>query len=428
MQISRDSIRELLDGGSVGTDIKQALEACAATAGCSDAHVIVADESRSVRVSSGASTNGGPDLALDIGCIAKLITVATFFRIMEPDKAALDRRVSEILEISAPGWNSEIRVRDLINHSHGTDEFLEQLLPLTPEGRIDVKALLGGIGPVPLFPAGRYSSYSGLGSRLLAAMLENKVGARFVDIVRQTFTATMLDAGSDDAFCPAFGGKVHVNAEKLLHQLVRMTSFNGDRSAGRVPLGQVHSREHAGWHPFEQGLCNGWKVYKLGWYGHLSQLSRAPSTRLQVSPGDGLGIMVACTGGHLWKLFYSMLAEAFVGTPNTIPASPPGRHMAQPIGARPDDPSGVYSRVDIDLVVSREGGGLALEARRKVDDPDGRNAQAMHRARLQPLRGQMFAVVPPCAELELGVVEFLSGADGRISHLWNKGRILRRER
>jgi hypothetical protein len=372
--------------------------------------IIVADSEQSFRISTTSNEVLAENLWADLGCVSKLITATTFLSACGADKESLSKRVVDLLDIEAPHWFCAITVEDLLNHTHGIDVEFWSALERTRDGMIDVDKMLRGMPAIPLSPTGMFS-YSSIGPRLLAAIVEKKAGVPFLDVARQTMGSVFESSSADENFCPAMGGRPSINVEQFLLQLVCLTTYAKKLENRNIHLDPAYVHNYPGWHPFEKGICVGWKAYSYGWYGHVS----ANNVKLcvRVSPSDARGILISSTGIFPQQVLTRLFSETLIGSSNRLPTKS-GSMMA------PDQYIGVYTRGNNSLRISIAGAEMRLEAKRLGTSNDLVSGSGSHTARMSRVpRSSMFAITPGSVPFLLHFVEFVLDSKGIVTHLWN---------
>jgi hypothetical protein len=415
MSITLENLRSL-GQSNAGQELETLVPA---PTGIGAIHVLLANADQCRRLTLCQSGYDDTPLVLDIGCASKLLTTMTFFHVFGDRGSILSQSVAELLDINVPTWFSKIQVSHLLDHTHGIDEPKSQLSMIHRDGMMDASTILRGIGADPLAAPGTKYSYSAVGFRLLAAIVECTLRKRFEDVVRELFPTLFSAIKAGYFLCPAYGG-VQINAEEFLQQCVRATS-RSDHEGKLMRLGLGLITPYSGWHPFETGVCKGWKTYKHGWYGHQSLFT---STRisLRVSPDEGVGFLVSSDNIPPWKLINTIFSEDVIGAP--IPQR--RTYASSNVYMFNRDFVGVYDRVDIRIEVKDIGKSLELEIFTLVRDGATSRAQSIHQARLIAVSPSLFSVTPPMPSEGLGFVEFIRDREDRVCHLWNGGRLWRR--
>ena len=325
MQISLNNFAAL-SAGAENADLLQGLQKIMGTADpadvlfrdlvksdvLDDAHVVLFSAEGCIRISTGADRPREQPLWLDIGCVSKLVKSTTMQSVLKGQSNALKRRLVDIVDVGDGHDLSEVTLEHLLNHTHGIDEPQGIEVQRTGDGRIDVPAVMKLMGPEPLHPSGTMYSYSRVGPWLIAAVLEAMCGERFIDIVRQVLPAAFPADRNCEGLCPAVGGPVRVDAEKVLMEFVRATAFSTPLAMRQVKIGPALSVPYPGWHPQERAISAGWKTYSHGWYGHQAILTETPMV-VRVAPSDGFGLLVSSRSVHPFKILNALFAEEFVG-------------------------------------------------------------------------------------------------------------------
>lgn len=384
-----------------------------------EGHVILSTGSSVARASTHADAFSDEDLWVDVGCLSKLATATIFFAVFGDEPGILNTTLGDNLDIHSSHWISSVTIEQLLCHTHGIDEPGGWKLPIDSNGFIDVDDITRAIGERPIAIPGTFYSYSAVGYWLLAAILERHTSLRFTELVMKHFPTRKDPEGGDTSFCPAYGGSIHLSAERFLLKLVRATSLGQTTGQRLVRLGSGLTHSHPAWHPTEKGVCLGWKAYGKGWYGHKTAFVVTWNILVQVSPADGIGVLICTRDMNPWKFIVAAISPDMIQPPKR-PQSPTSTCG---LGLAPQDQSeitGVYDRLDSRIEVYRLDRGLAIRAISKVK---GTRQGIVHSAALQPLTARQYAVVPAIPFLNLHIVEFISDQTGLVSHLWNTGRL-----
>lgn len=380
-----------------------------------DAHVVLASAEGCVRISTGSAQVSQEPLRLDIGCVSKLVTATTIQTVLKGQAGALRKKVAEALDLPGESYLSEITLEHLLNHTHGIDEPQGVPMQTLSNGQIDLPRTLGLMGARPLYPAGDKYSYACVGPWLIAAFLEKTFGDRFVNIVRQVLPEVIPEVREDDQLCPALGGTLRVDAERLLKEFVKVTAFA--TATRHVRLGPALSVPYPGWHPQEHAICAGWKAYRNGWFGHQAILTSTP-LMLRVSPLDGFGFIVSSRSVHPWRILSSLFAEELVGRP-----MPPKLTPHIPDNA---DRIGIYRRADSVVAISSHANLLQMDA---TSDPGPYSSfkPVTWSSQMKPLGGEIFRITSSLGgELGQAFIQFVRDENGRVTHLWNGGMLWRK--
>jgi hypothetical protein len=390
-----------------------------------DAHLMVVTQDRLVRASARPEMEQDDALWLDIGCVAKLLTGTTFLSVFRDDPTILKANAEQLLGVGGPQWFSEACIEDLLNHTHGLDVSHVRAAPTLSDGKIDVAKLLTAAGERLLAPPGaKLYSYSSAGVWLLAAILEKKLGLRFIDVIRQVFPKLLPPPVPDDRLCPANGRGVRVNGEQLLMELSRATTASHVGQAPLLKLDPSSTVLYPGWHPLEKGVCRGWKVYPNEWYGHQAILSRTPMM-LRFRPSDGLGFLISSRSIHPLQILSAVFSPEYTGGFRTPPA--PAR-----VGAGSHDlvhGVWVFERAESRVQIRIDESGWTMEFVPIYRSQPQREPK-VHTSTLVPLAPGLFKASWPTfgqnAENTASLLQWVRDSTGRVTHLWNGGLLWRR--
>lgn len=382
-----------------------------------DAHVVLASAEGCVRISTGTSRAQHEPLWLDIGCVSKLVTATTIQTLLKGQAGALRQNVADVLDLGAASHHSALTLEHLLNHTHGIDEPQGIAVPTLNDGKIDLPKVLSLMGPNALHPAGQMYSYACVGPWLIAAFLEKKFGGRFIDIVRDVLPTIMPDGRADDQLCPALGGTVRVDAERLLEEFVRATTFATPLATRQVKLGPALSVPYPGWHPQEHAISAGWKAYRNGWFGHQAILTSTPMM-VRVSPSDGIGFIVSSRSVHPWRILGSLFSEEFIGRPTPAKMTPHRLDNTDRIG--------MYQRVDSHVAVSANAGILRMDATSNPG-PHSTFSPVKWSSQMKPIGNELFGIASSLGgEANHAFIQFIRDDSGRVTHLWNGGMLWRK--
>jgi hypothetical protein len=384
-----------------------------------DGHVLLANADGYSRTFTGSVTKAGDPLWLDVGCVSKLITATTMLKVFGVGGAVLKTRLVDVLDMDYPDWFSAITLNDLLNHTHGIDEPQRITVKTSADGTIDPRAILDMMGPKPIHEPGKLYSYACVGPWLLAAVLEKKLGERYMDIVRQVLPSILPPHGKDDTLCPALGAGIRINAGELLHSLVSETTFAKASASRVVRLGPALCVRYPGWHPHEHAVCSGWKAYDNGWYGHQAILTKTPLI-LRVSPAEGFGVLVSSQSIHPWRIIDALCAK------HLIPDPRPPKSGARSTGPGHHDSGGLYERVDSRIEILADKTGLRMIAT-SMSAGEPQTDPPVQSSPLRPIGPQTFGVSWSHGDDNVNTFfEFIRNADGAITHLWNGGLLWKR--
>lgn len=410
-----EKLQSVLDAGSSGDTVFREMVKSEVLG---DAHIVLASREACSRFSTNEEPLSGSPLWLDIGCVSKLVTATTLLSVCRGHTGLLQQGVADILEIDGAGWLSSITLDHLLNHTHGIDEPQGIVLPTLSNGKIDVPAVMSLMGKAPLYPAGRMYSYACVGPWLIAAVLEKKFGERFVNVVRQIFPNILPIQNKDDALCPALGAGVKINAEQLLKEFVKVTTFATPLESRVVKLGPALSIPYPGWHPQERAVCAGWKAYSNGWFGHQAILTNTPMMT-RVSPADGIGFLISSRSVHPWRILGSVFAENLVGRPTPIRQAPYWSGDARRMG--------LYERIDSRIAISADGSDIRMDAIHSSAANAGADPVRWS-SPMRPIGHELFSVSWSFGNdaTNSSFFEFIRDSSGEVTHLWNGGMVWRK--
>lgn len=377
---------------------------------------VVANGRRLANTSDGV-VNDASRHRFPLGCIAKLATATLLARLAGDP--------SEWAHRALPGLMQAVRLKlnQLLSHTHGLDDSHIEQAPRDSGNRIDTEALISRLTSVrPLADPGQHYSYSNAGAWLAAAHLEYITRQTYGDLFRQYLVAPLglvsISKGDALRICPAGGGPTRLSIADAL----RFVEANLEDTSAASPLRALLATTWPcpGWSYAEQGICQGWKDYGAGWYGHDSRTQTAMSA-VRIRPDLRFGFVFAGTGRRAFTTFcrlfarilpeFSRLTAPAVRTANELEAIDFGAfegdycNAAGTLQIRRDSPN------SLQFVTSSAGSSdsLAME----------------HALRLVAARQNVFfpASRPPPS---LPFLQFLGmRIDGRYEYIWN-GSCLRR--
>jgi len=248
-------------------------------------------------------------MKLITACLLRCASIEHGFALGDEVASILAPRLKEYSKVL-----QDIKVKHLLEHTHGLDGSLASSLPLLQSGFIDACDLWRLLANShPLAPPGAISSYSNCGAWIIGVLLEhlyNKEFHAFMDacVGRRSLQSVRQIRGP---CCPATGSlyfRVKLSellqflAEELADVFCNLSSDHAELSSKVTPL--------PGWHPFERGIYLGWKYYGAGWFGHNSTVPTAPML-LRVNPFRKLVIVIATNGYNPNAIFAKVLAQEF---------------------------------------------------------------------------------------------------------------------
>ena len=224
------------------------------------------------------------------GCLTKLFTAALVEDAIERRLVSRDTLVQEAVQSCAPALRGTT-VGQLVEHTHG----LERFVAVSRRGRdcTDTQAFLASL--VRHAEPGDLYSYSSLGARISAAMLESLVGMRFVGLLRGMLfcplgMSSVLHGGTlvpEEGICPAIGGSLAMSVDDMLRFLVGWVLPR----ASTWPRTEGGTTKLPGWSALERGVYRGWKFYGEGWYGHNSIWPHA-SASVRIQPRARIALLI----------------------------------------------------------------------------------------------------------------------------------------
>lgn len=244
-----------------------------------------------------AANSGGFEFPIRIGCLIKLLTATLALDAVAAGLIDLEAPLLEYLpELRGRCANADaVRIRHLLEHTHGIDD---SLLPVDrPSGsqRIDLERIGSSLAELPaLNLPGQLYSYSHLGALLLGAILEKRLGESYSEILNARLLARAGIALPSEAsqrghgefsLSPSFEGELSLSATQMLRLF-------GQCARGSLRWQTRTITELPGWSPVERGICLGWKAYGDDWFGHASDL-REHLTIVKVQPDSGTVLLVS---------------------------------------------------------------------------------------------------------------------------------------
>ena len=227
-----------------------------------------------------ASHAGGSGFSMEtpvvVGCIAKCLTATLFANLTVDWRDRGEVEIADVLPLRSGRLRSAlagITIEDLLNHTHGLDDSDVETVPRLPDGSIDVELLCECVTQVPrIAEPGAVYSYGGVGSWLVAGLLEHANGQPYVELLRRYVSKpwgleveTSLSARN---VCAAWGGALRMSALRLLRFASPHAVSQGDGTSN--PLLWLRTGEVAmpGWGPWQKAATTGWNRYGEDWLGH----------------------------------------------------------------------------------------------------------------------------------------------------------------
>lgn len=334
------------------------------------------------------------------GCLTKLFTAALIEDAIEKRLISRDTLVQDVLQRDSPVLRGTT-VGQLVEHTHGLDC---SVVGSGYGGRTEVEGLLAPL--VRQAEPGDLYSYSSLGARISAAMLEGLVGGAFAELLRTMlfgplglssfpYTGTFrLDA--------AIGGRLAVSASDMLRFLTEWTLPR----AATWPCTAEGTTELPGWNALERGVYRGWKFYGEGWYGHNSIWPQA-SASVRIQPQARIALLITSSEHSVTAIAARLFAKVLPEYRNLrMPKSAPLR----------DSPKRFCSRYGC-------GETIAIECR--VPKQLWLRASGLA-SKLEPAEHKVLFAHPP-RDPRYAFVQPLRPGSGGYEYLWNGQRIFKRK-
>lgn len=234
-----------------------------------------------------ASYGGGSDFSAKtpvvVGCIAKCLTAtlfanATVDELVGCEDEFADVQIGDALPLSAHRRNvlAGITVEHLLNHTHGLDDSAVEpgTVPRLADGSIDLDVLCEQVLRVPRIAApGAMYSYGGVGSWLIAGLLERRLKQPYIELLRRYVPVRWPPEPESvppvQDVCPAWGGKLRMSALQFLEFVTPHTAPPRAASTeNRLHWLRRGEIEMPGWGPWQKAATAGWNRYGSEWLGH----------------------------------------------------------------------------------------------------------------------------------------------------------------
>ena len=377
-----------------------------------------------------ANSSFSPEEAVLVGCIAKCLTATLFAMSMKDAALTLEDPIADALGIRSPGQRralAGVTTERLLNHTHGLDDADVQTdeVPRRPDATIDVEALCATVTGTPrLARAGSVYSYGGVGSWLVAGLLERRFGCSYLELLERTvFAAAGIDAKGryrPEDVCPAWGGRLELSVLELYRFLLLHVS---DPVADDVAVLRRGEAPMPGWVPWQRAATCCWNLYGDDWFGHNGNRD---GTGIALRFHRGMRVALAVASPReadcfvaLPTLFGEVLEEYapdYVDYPRPLDAAAwAGVDAARFVG-RYDN-----ARWRVEVGESRRPGFLRM----RVFDRRGPMAEAVLERYLRLAQGDVCLVTPPGNDYPF--VQFLggNGAAGHAEYFWNGRQLWR---
>lgn len=382
------------------------------------------------QLASGESVSFGAQSKVAVTCFAKPITAMLLMGIAEQGLVALDEPLASVfgrLGRQAPALVGGIRVRQLLDHTHGLDGSALRDLVRAGDGFICLEQLLTALAGARTIaaPEAQLFSYGGAGAALAAAIAEQFRAKPYAHLVHEL----LRDVGRDDdasafgmtsaadSVCPAFGGKLRLSALDLAHLVHHQIRH------GALHALTERAVQFSGWSAGRRAACCGWFDYWNGWYGHNSQ-ALADSIVVRFHPASQVGIVVASRtrrlAHHVLQNLFGRVLPEFLQRWNAVHAVRPGGSIADPLRY-----VGVFENAALRLVVEHSQAHQHLQLRGESRRPAvflPPAPQLTMRPFDPPGASHAFRVVPASWPMP-SFVQFIAGRDTAFDYLWD-GRAL----
>jgi CubicO group peptidase (beta-lactamase class C family) len=257
-----------------------------------------------------------------LGCLMKTITATLVAFVTEENQDSWDEEDVEhalSLQHAHRGLGlSAVQLRQLLNHTHGLDDSLIPSVPKLANGAVDAHALCAALlSTPPLAQAGKLYSYGSAGAWLSGAVLERRTHRTYRELLFERLIGplrlTSVLEEEADRVCPAGRGRFTLSLDDALTFLevhLRATAQSPATGAGAA-LTRLRANPVAvpGWGLAERAVCQGWKYYGSGWYGHDARMPGYSSV-VRIHPATDVGIVFAGAGKHPYSTFSRLFARA----------------------------------------------------------------------------------------------------------------------
>ena len=270
-----------------------------------------------------------------VGCVAKCLTAALVADAVCGSRIGMQDRIADLLRLrSSRGHDilQGITIEHMLNHTHGLDDSAmdPDAMPRSANGRVDVDLLCSEIASAPrIAPPGQMYSYGGIGSWLVAGLLEQIHAVAYPEILQRRLFEPMGIQSATYAslpdICPAWGGPFSMSAVDLLRFLRPQLSDETDSAPGYPSVMRSGRIDMPGWGPWQKRATSGWNEYGDRWLGHNGNRD-GTGIALRFNRNEGVAIAVTASREVdcfyiLARLFGDVLDEFssdYVGFPRTI--------------------------------------------------------------------------------------------------------------
>jgi len=267
------------------------------------------------------SVEEGRDRIL-LGCLMKVFT-ATLVALMAQETVGYwtDEDVEHALFPQRRRERSALRsikLKHLLNHTHGLDDSLIRSVPRLADGAVDPLKLCNALNSTPpLAPPGKFYTYGNAGAWLSGAILERRTCRSYRDLIFEKLIGPLRLTSAREhesmSICPAWGDRFTLSLADVMTFLnvhLLDSTTEGPGPAMRLGLRLLRANPVAlpGWGLGERGVCQGWKYYGSGWYGHDARMPEY-SALLRIHPETAVGIVFSGTGKHSFSAFSRIFAR-----------------------------------------------------------------------------------------------------------------------
>lgn len=350
----------------------------------------------------GAVLASDASLILPSACATQLFTATLVMIAANDGRLSLDDKVSAILPVAsrAPLFK-QVKVRQLLNHTHGFDDSNLGDIPRNADGRIDAEFLCSRLGStLPLAEPGQMYTYGRAGPYLAGAILEKLFDQPFAHVLGQRlFDPLGLTLHRDDEgggmICPANGGSLCVSTKDLLkflrwHLLPARVALLNERSLSQMPAMYENVASICGW-LLERGSALGWRWYGEHWFGHVGfSVHGSTVVRIEIERRIGLVVQASgCNALHATARLFGPILPDFAGR-----KSP--RRLSSDEAARLDFDRyvGIYQNASVTIQIIHDGP-LRMTAFMYVKGQDAALGEPVWSGALQPAGDGLFLTEAP---------------------------------
>jgi len=397
---------------------------------------------RSVAVAllqGGTTLFGGSDPGFSLetpvvlGCVAKCLTATLLAQAVESSPLVTADRVADVLRAGSAQARTVlagVEVGHLMNHTHGLDDADVDIdaVPRRADGTIDVDALCSRLAAAPrIGEPGKMYSYGGAGAWLAAAVLEERHGCTYLELLRRDLLDP-LGIETDSAVeprdaCPAWGGRLALSAVDLIRFLHPHVGEGVDEAASSLEPLRGGGIGMPGWGPWQRSATRGWNLYGDDWLGHNGNRD-GTGIALRFHRTEPLGIVVTSPKEAdcffaLATLFGDILEEYsadYVRFPRALdPDAWAGKHRERLLGDYDN------ARWRVNVAESPRAGFLRL----RVFDRRVPLSGSILERHLRAAENDVFFAVPP--GIDYPFVQFVGEdpASGHAAYFWNGRQLWR---